>query len=178
MPAAESQASSMPVSRAAFISAFVIAGPLQKLRVPGAVRRLISSLESGSAVATPTSTTLSSMFPARASALMAAPPRRKFNTICAVTSCGYATDSFRADSVIRREEYDSRVAGGQLEALSNGGATVGDLFKAPKASRRLGEFQLTAACGFDPCLDRLAGSCWIVFSRRFIAVSIPGPELG
>src|SRR5580704_16183630 len=63
---AESQASSTPASRAAVISDSVMAGASQKLRVPGAERRLIRLLEIGSGVATPTSTIFNSIHPDRA----------------------------------------------------------------------------------------------------------------
>ncbi len=45
-------------------------------------------------------------------------------------------DSFRADTVIRREENDARAPGRQREVLANARATVGDLFDPAQAARR------------------------------------------
>ena len=73
---AESQASSIPVSRAAFISTCVIAGPLLKLRVPAAARLLISSLESGSGVAAQASLARTSLLLAAHEASVKAEPLR------------------------------------------------------------------------------------------------------
>jgi hypothetical protein len=80
--------SSTPARTAASISSRVIAGPRVILRVPGAIRVDRSAGWAASGPATPTSATMTSAPAQRASTLTAAPPRRKFSTICAVTICG------------------------------------------------------------------------------------------
>ncbi len=57
------------------------------LRVPGATLRATNPAPS-TGVATPTSTTTTRAFAARASTLIAAPPCRKLATICGVTAAG------------------------------------------------------------------------------------------
>jgi hypothetical protein len=52
--------------------------------------------------------------------------------------------------VISGEEDDPGAASGKSDALTNGGATVRDLFEASKTSWRLSERQLTSLRGFDP----------------------------
>ena len=60
------------------------------LAVPGPIGQATSSAERVSGAATPKSATTSRAPAWRASTFTAAPPRRKFSTICAVTTWGYA----------------------------------------------------------------------------------------
>jgi hypothetical protein len=78
-----------PAASAAFASSSVIAGSSAKLRVPRAIGSDTSRSDAGSGDATPASTISSTLCATPANALIAAPPARKFATICAVTDCGY-----------------------------------------------------------------------------------------
>ncbi|MCY1299691.1 hypothetical protein D9M70_492300 [compost metagenome] len=78
----------MPAVIAAAACSGVIAGSCAKLRVPSAMRQLTSPGAAGSGTRTPASTISSAMPCWRENTLIAAPPARKFLTICAVTSAG------------------------------------------------------------------------------------------
>jgi hypothetical protein len=84
------QHAAMPALMAAPASAGVMAGCSTKLRVPLATRQFTSPGDAGSGARTPTSTTSSASPCSRVNTLIAAPPFRKFSTICAVTSAGKA----------------------------------------------------------------------------------------
>src|SRR5881296_227983 len=83
-------ASRAPVSSACRACACVIAGPRARLAVPGAIAQATSSGELPIGLATPKSATTTRAPAWRARTFTAAPPRRKFSTICAVTIWGYA----------------------------------------------------------------------------------------
>src|SRR5437763_4163646 len=85
-----SRASRAPVSIALTAWPRVIAGPRARLAVPGAIGHETSPGAGGVGFATPKSATTTRAPAWRASTLTAAPPPRKFSTICAVTIWGYA----------------------------------------------------------------------------------------
>ncbi len=87
--ATSSAATAAPASRAARVSARVMAGPTARSPVP---RRTLACRRPGagaSSASTPTSTTVTDAPTESASTLMAAPPPRKLATIWAVTSFGH-----------------------------------------------------------------------------------------
>lgn len=77
-----------PAESAVIASSRDIAGSAAKLRVPRATGSDTSRSDSGNGDATPASTISSALCATPENALIAAPPARKFATICAVTACG------------------------------------------------------------------------------------------
>ena len=82
--------SSWPLRIACRHCSIVMAGPWLQSAVPGATLHTRSASRGAKSCATPQSTTVSAMPCCFASTLTAAPPARKFSTICQVTSCGKA----------------------------------------------------------------------------------------
>ncbi len=83
-----SRTSARPPAIAASHCAALIAGPALASAVPGPILRTSRPARGAKSWRTPASTTLSASPCWRASTLTAAPPARKFSTICQVTSGG------------------------------------------------------------------------------------------
>ena len=77
-----------PASIAASARSRVMAGPRAMFAVPAPSEQRTSAAESPIGFATPKSATTTRAPQSRASTFTAAPPRRKFSTICAVTDGG------------------------------------------------------------------------------------------
>jgi hypothetical protein len=77
-----------PLAMASAHCAALMAGPADASAVPGAILRSSSPARGAKSRRTPQSTTVSARPCWRASTLTAAPPARKFSTICHVTSLG------------------------------------------------------------------------------------------
>ena len=87
-PVPRPASSSAPARSAVSYCSRVIAGSIARLRVPGAILRETRPGASRGSPATPASTTAISTPFARAKTFAAAPPARKFATICRVTAWG------------------------------------------------------------------------------------------
>ena len=83
-----SRTSAMPLATACSHCDWLMAGPADASAVPGAILRITSPARGAKSWRTPQSTTVRASPCWRASTLTAAPPARKFSTICQVTSLG------------------------------------------------------------------------------------------
>ena len=119
-----SAACAMPASMARWASARDIAGSRVKLRVGWP---------------TPMSTITGSIPYWRQSTVMAAPPARKFATICRVTSCGYGTDALFHHPVIRAEQQHRLAADHWHVGPLDQAHLQREFFQPPETPWRFGE---------------------------------------
>jgi hypothetical protein len=70
--------------------------------------------------------------------LIAAPPAKKFSTICQVTSCGYAETPARGRAVIPRSDKNARLRDAWCQRVLDQADLQGQIFQSPERTQRFG----------------------------------------